>query len=98
MTIIVRACNDTIPTILLIINMDRIELIVWISYVAFVAIGLLIFISISCYVRSKIHKCEIEQEIVHQYNKRLELARGHKPAATNPYAKKETFSLFNLLS
>ncbi len=78
--------------------MDRTELIVWIAYGAFVAIGLLIFISISCYVRSKIRKCEVEQAIVQQYNKRLEMARGHKPASTNPYAKKETFSLFNLLS
>ena len=93
-----RSSNDTIPTILLIINMDRTELIVWISYGAFVAIGLLIFISISCYVRSKIHKCEVEQAIIHQYNRQLETVRGRKPVAANPYAKKETFSLFNLLS
>ena len=78
--------------------MDRTELYVWCGYGAFVVIGLLIFISISCYVRSKIHKCEVEQAIVHQYNKQLEIARGYKPVATNPYAKKETFSLFNLLS
>ena len=75
-------------------------MIVWCCYGAFVVLGLLIFIGISCYVKTKMHICEEEQAMIRQYNKRLEYARG-KPDKNNtpePEPKKETFSLFNLLS
>ena len=79
--------------------MDKTEIIVWCSYGSFVIIGLLIFIGISCYVKSKMHICEEEQAMIRQYNKRLEMSRG-KPEknTTEPEPRKETFSLFNLLS
>lgn len=80
--------------------MDKTEIIVWCSYGSFVIIGLLIFIGISCYVKSKMHICEEEQAMIRQYNKRLEMSRG-KPEKNTKQAiehGKETFSLFNLLS
>ena len=79
--------------------MDKTEIIVWCCYGAFVVLGLLIFIGISCYVKSKMHICEEEQEMIRQYNKRLAYARGNSDKNTpEPEPKKETFSLFNLLS
>lgn len=79
--------------------MDKTEMIVWCCYGAFVVLGLLIFIGISCYVKSKMHICEEEQAMVRQYNKRLANARGKPDKNTSePEQKKETFSLFNLLS
>ena len=80
--------------------MDKTELIVWCCYGAFVIIGLLIFIGISCYVKSKMHICEEEQAMIRQYNRQLAIARGN-PEQNNtaePEPRKETFSLFNLLS
>ena len=80
--------------------MDKTELIVWCCYGAFVVLGLLTFIGISCYVKSKMHICEEEQAMIRQYNKRLAIARGNpdKNNTTEPETRKETFSLFNLLS
>ena len=80
--------------------MDKIELIVWCCYGAFVVLGLSIFIGISCYVKSKMHICEEEQEIVRQYNRCLSYARKNpeKNNTPEPEPRKETFSLFNLLS
>lgn len=80
--------------------MDKTELIVWCCYGAFVVLGLLIFIGISCYVKSKMHICEEEQAMIRQYNKRLAYARGKsdKNNTSGPEPRKETFSLFNLLS
>ena len=80
--------------------MDKTEVIVWGCYGAFVVLGLLIFIGISCYVKSKMHICEEEQAMIRQYNKRLANAHGN-PAKNNKQEsepRKETFSLFNLLS
>ena len=80
--------------------MDKIELIVWCCYGTFVVLGLIIFIGISCYVKSKMHICEEEQAMIRQYNKRLANARGNseKNNTAEPESRKETFSLFNLLS
>ena len=79
--------------------MDKTEIIVWCCYGAFVVMGLLVFIGISCYVKSKMHICEEEQEMIRQYNKRLAYAHGKPDKNTpEPEPKKETFSLFNLLS
>ena len=80
--------------------MDKTELIVWCCYGAFVVLGLLIFISISCYVKSKMHICEEEQAMIRQYNKQLAYARGNsvKNNTAEAEPRKETFSLFNLLS
>lgn len=79
--------------------MDKTEIIVWCCYGAFVVLGLLVFIGISCYVKSKMHICEEEQAMIRQYNKRLANARGNSDKNTpEPEPKKETFSLFNLLS
>ena len=80
--------------------MDKTELIVWCCYGAFVVLGLLIFIGISCYVKSKMHICEEEQAMIRQYNMNLVRSQG-KPAKNTPPIEehgKETFSLFNLLS
>ena len=80
--------------------MDKTELIVWCCYGAFVVLGLLIFIGISCYVKSKMHICEEEQAMIRQYNMNLVRSQG-KPAKNTKQAiehGKETFSLFNLLS
>lgn len=79
--------------------MDKTELIIWCCYVAFVIIGLLIFIGISCYVKSKMHICEEEQAMIRQYNRQLAYAHGNPEKNTpEPEPRKETFSLFNLLS
>ena len=80
--------------------MDKLELTVWCCYGAFVVIGLLIFIGISCYVKTKIHICEEERAMVRQYNKHLSRAQGKKDKNNKPKTEpgKETFSLFNLLS
>ena len=78
--------------------MDRIESIVWLVYASFVILGLLIFISISCYVKSKLHICESELAAVRQYNGLLALAHQTKKDTKKGKQQKETFSLFNLLS
>lgn len=80
--------------------MDKTELIVWCCYGTFVILGLLVFIGISCYVKSKMHICEEEQAIIRQYNKRLANARKNPEKNNTPESdpRKETFSLFNLLS
>lgn len=79
--------------------MDKTEVIVWCCYGAFVVLGLLIFIGISCYVKTKMHICEEEQAMIRQYNKRLANAHGNSDKnIPEPEPKKETFSLFNLLS
>ena len=46
------------------------------------------------------HICEEEQAMIRQYNKRLANARGNpeKNNTAEPELRKETFSLFNLLS
>ena len=82
--------------------MDKTETIVWCTYGAFVVIGLAIFISISCYVRSKLSSCEEERAIVRNYNRQIAKKHeyGKKPDTNNDNTAqpKETFSLFNLLS
>ena len=80
--------------------MDKTELTIWCCYGAFVVIGLLIFIGISCYVKTKMHICEEEQAMIRQYNKQLACARRKKDKNNKPKTEpgKETFSLFNLLS
>ena len=92
--------------------MERTELYVWIAYGCFVLLGLLVFITISCIVRAKNKSCEAERAFVRAYNERV--AKEHasidngmndsndnkdvmKNASKTPY-KKESFSLFNLLS
>jgi hypothetical protein len=80
--------------------MDKTEIKIWCCYGAFVVIGLLIFVGISCYVKTKTHICEEERALIRQYNKQL--ARLHGETKKNNHAPvehgKETFSLFNLLS
>ena len=78
--------------------MDRIETIVWLVYASFVILGLLIFISISCYVKSKLRICEAELEAVRRYNGRLALEHQTEKDIKKGEQQKETFSLFNLLS
>jgi hypothetical protein len=80
--------------------MDKIELYVWCGYGLFVAIGLIIFVCISCYVKAKIRICETEQAMIRQYNAQLAASHATKSAKnkSNTEHEKETFSLFNLLS
>lgn len=78
--------------------MDKTELIVWCSYGTFVVLGLLVFIGISCYVKTKIHICEEEQLLVRRHNKLLAYSRGKSDKNNTTVPRKETFSLFNLLS
>ena len=87
----------------LLTNMDKTELIVWGCYGAFVIIGLLIFVGISCYVRTKMHICEEEHAMIRKYNKQLAKAQGNshkdkKNKKDKQQSGKETFSLFNLLN
>jgi hypothetical protein len=82
--------------------MDKTEIIVWCAYAGFVVLGLIIFISISCYVRSKLHTCEEERAIIRKYNEQIskQHAYGKKPVpnSNTTVQPKETFSLFNMLS
>ena len=78
--------------------MDKMECIIWLSYASFVILGLLIFISISYYVKTKLHVCEAERAIVRQYNRQLALAHQTEKDRKKGEQPKETFSLFNLLS
>ena len=82
--------------------MDKTEIIVWSVYAGIVILGLVIFISISCYVRTKLHICEEEQAMIRNYNKQIakgqQYNKEQKNDAKTPPKTKETFSLFNLLS
>lgn len=82
--------------------MEKLELIVWLSYGSFVVLGLLIFIAISCAVRAKNKTCEDEQAFIRMYNNKV--AQGYaeaekaKEPTKKPSSGKESFSLFNLLT
>ena len=81
--------------------MEKLELIVWLSYGSFVILGLLIFIAISCIVRAKNATCEEEQAFIRMYNNKV--AQGYaevekdKETAKKPVSEKESFSLFDFL-
>ena len=81
--------------------MEKLELIVWLSYGSFVILGLLIFIIISCAIRAKNNTCEEEQAFIRMYNSKI--AQGYaeaekdKESAKKPVSGKESFSLFNML-
>ena len=80
--------------------MDKLELYVWCGYGLFVALGMIIFVCISCCIKAKIRICETEQAMIRQYNAQLAAAHTSKSAKIKPAPEhgKETFSLFNLLS
>ena len=80
--------------------MEKVELMVWCTYGTFIFVGLLIFIGISCYVKSKLRLCEERSALMRKYSKNINEIRGNPSKQVNHDKDrgKETFSLFNLLS
>ena len=77
--------------------MDKIEIYVWLCYALFVIVGLVIFVGISSYIRNKLHICEEEHNKIYRHEKE-ESKNNNKPETTTEDFKKESFSLFSLLS
>lgn len=79
--------------------MDCIEKFVWGIYGGFVVTGLIIFIIISCCVKSKIHICEEEQMLIKRYNKNISKNQHNEKhnITNNSDQLRESFSLFKML-